>query len=338
MKDSSNIRINSEVDFTKWDQLIQQSKFATPFQEHKYYNLKHTEDHIEKHVFAIENIHHSYEALCVITIQKERGIKSFFSKRGIIFGGPVLSPNCSEIALKLLFSAIVSKLKSKVIYIETRNFHKYDRFSKVFKEMGWAYTPYLNVKVALSGEKLEDVLATFKYNRRREIKLTLKAGIVYTEAKGLEDIESVYALLIDLYKKRIGLPIPSLHYFIDFWTSGMMKIFVVKDKDLVIGGSFCIVQEKKAIYTFYYCGERAYKLKTYPTHLAVLAAIDYGLKNGLKYLDFMGAGKPDIDYGVRKYKMEFGGELVEEGRYLKITNRLLYKIGVQLIKLLKRKK
>jgi hypothetical protein len=80
MKELFNIRIDSEVNPTKWDKLIQQSEFATPFQTHKYYTFTATGDHIEKHVFAIENIDHFYEALCVVTIQKERGVKSFFSK------------------------------------------------------------------------------------------------------------------------------------------------------------------------------------------------------------------------------------------------------------------
>jgi len=44
-------------------------------------------------------------------------------------------------------------------------------------------------------------------------------------------------------------------------------------------------------------------------------------------LDFMGAGKPETEYGVRKYKMGFGGELFEEGRFQKIMNPGLYKLG-----------
>jgi hypothetical protein len=51
----------------------------------------------------------------------------------------------------------------------------------------------------------------------------------------------------------------------------------------------------------------------------------------------MGAGKPDIPYGVRDFKMEFGGELVEHGRFLCVRKPLLYWIGELGVKILKNK-
>ena len=50
----------------------------------------------------------------------------------------------------------------------------------------------------------------------------------------------------------------------------------------------------------------------------------------------MGAGKPDEEYGVRDFKAEFGGELVEHGRFLCITKSVLYQIGVIGINTLKK--
>ena len=49
----------------------------------------------------------------------------------------------------------------------------------------------------------------------------------------------------------------------------------------------------------------------------------------------MGAGVPDKPYGVRDFKMEFGGEVVEYGRYLHIRKPLLYKIGKWGVRILK---
>jgi len=52
----------------------------------------------------------------------------------------------------------------------------------------------------------------------------------------------------------------------------------------------------------------------------------------------MGAGKPDEGYGVRDFKAKFGGELVEHGRFIHINQPVLYTIGKQAVKFLKRKK
>jgi hypothetical protein len=43
----------------------------------------------------------------------------------------------------------------------------------------------------------------------------------------------------------------------------------------------------------------------------------------------MGAGKLNNDYGVRKYKLQFGGDLVEHGRYTKVLSVVLYFIGIK---------
>ena len=332
------IRKDGAVDHLKWNELIACSTFSTPFQTKTYYDFCNTTSGIKAEVFAIENNKGDYEALCLATIQKERGLKSYFSGRAIIYGGPVLSEDCNEEALSFLLETIQKELKNKVIYIEIRNFKNYQKYSTIFKKHEWSYIPYLNVKVDLFNKSLDTLLSSFNYNRRREIKMTLKAGISYCEAVLESEIKTIYTILKELYKKRIGLPIPSLDYFINFWKSGLMKVFAVKDGERIVGGAFCVVLKNEAIFTFYYCGVRDYKPKTYPTHLAVLAAVDYGIKHGLKYLDFMGAGQPEIEYGVRKYKMEFGGELVEEGRYLLVTKKLLYRLGASLIGFLKRRR
>jgi lipid II:glycine glycyltransferase (peptidoglycan interpeptide bridge formation enzyme) len=61
--------------------------------------------------------------------------------------------------------------------------------------------------------------------------------------------------------------------------------------------------------------------------MATYAAIEYAKQNELPVFDFMGAGVPQKTYGVRDFKMEFNGEVVEYGRYLCIRKPLLYKIG-----------
>ena len=69
--------------------------------------------------------------------------------------------------------------------------------------------------------------------------------------------------------------------------------------------------------------------------MATFAAIEYGYEHGLMYFDFMGAGKPGEEYGVREFKAKFGGEMVEYGRFIRINNPLLYKLGTSSLSILK---
>ena len=331
------IHIDEHVDAAQWKRLLAESNYASPFQTKPFYDFCNAAPGYEAHVYAVANQEGVYHALCVATIQREKGMKSYFSRRAVIYGGLLLNETNGNEATALLLETLWNHIKKKIIFIEIRNFHDYGDHAQVFKKMNWEYVPHLNIKVNLSHEKIDDLMATFKYNRRREIKLTRKAGITSKIAENENEISTVYDILYSLYHERIRLPLPPLQFFIDFWKSGIMKAFVVADKDKVVGGAFCPFFEGKAIYTFYYCGIRDYKPKTYPTHLAVMAALEYGMDNNLEFLDFMGAGKPDEVYGVRQYKMEFGGTLVEEGRYRKVANNALYALGKRVVEWKKRR-
>jgi lipid II:glycine glycyltransferase (peptidoglycan interpeptide bridge formation enzyme) len=97
----------------------------------------------------------------------------------------------------------------------------------------------------------------------------------------------------------------------------------------------CPILENKAIYEWYVCGLDDEFREQSPSVTATHAAIEYAKTNGLPLFDFMGAGKPDEPYGVRDFKMEFGGELVEYGRLLCVRKPLLYKIGKFGVRILK---
>ena len=63
--------------------------------------------------------------------------------------------------------------------------------------------------------------------------------------------------------------------------------------------------------------------------------MEWGSNNGYKIFDFGGAGKPNLAYGVRDHKLKFGGELVEFGRFEKVHNKFLMKVGELGLKLYK---
>ena len=66
----------------------------------------------------------------------------------------------------------------------------------------------------------------------------------------------------------------------------------------------------------------------YPNDLIPWEVFLWGKENGYKLLDFGGAGKPDIPYGVREYKRKFGGELVNYGRFTHIHKPILMAFGI----------
>lgn len=313
------------MDESKWQQLLDKSTFASPFQSPTFYKVNKSSVETDSHVFAVQQ-HDVYVALVVVLIQKEKGIVAFFSRRGIIFGGPLFHA-CSDAIFKKFLDLVSTYFKRKVIYLETRNFFDYSTYRNLFEGNGWNYESYVNVQLNLAGKTSAELVSTFTYNRRNEIKKSIALGTTYGICSTEKEVVEIYSILQELYKKKVKLPLPSLEHFLALFRAGIMKAFFVMHDGLMIGGAYCMVLPGKGIYTYYYCGLTSYRKNIYPTHLAILASLEYALEKGIMHLDFMGAGKSGEEYGVRKYKLQFGGDLIEHGRYLKILNLPLYIIG-----------
>jgi hypothetical protein len=323
---------NEQIDITLWEEFVAGNPHATPFQTWDYYRLLIGGKQSSGQAVCVIG-EERILALAVIHIQRERGIKGFFSRRGVIFGGPLVDPSFPE-AMDLLLKAIHGLHRHRVIYMETRNLSDFSSYRNVFEVNGWVYHEHLNCVLGI--ENREQVLSGMSESRRRQIRMSIDNGATWEECSSLEDLEELYSLLNELYSKEVRLPLPSLGFFTAIYKLWFGKIFIVKHDGRIIGGSICPVLENRSIYTFYYYGLKDYHKKIFPTHLALMAAIEYALQNGIGKVDFMGAGKPGKDYGVRDYKLKFGCELQEQGRFLKIESPLLYRIGETGLKITRR--
>jgi lipid II:glycine glycyltransferase (peptidoglycan interpeptide bridge formation enzyme) len=327
----------TEILIEKWNFLLEEGSFSSPFQTHEYYNVISKIKDLDAIVFALSDAE-ILKVLMVITLIKESGSFGFFTRRGIIFGGPVINEVTVD-ELTFFLNESYDRLKGKAIYLETRNFFDYSYYKESFLNSGWSYEPYLNVKLNLVGITKEILPSLFKYNRRREINQSILNGATYHLSSKKEEILGVYQILKEIYRIRVKLPLPSIDLFYDLFQKDILKVFVVEHEAKIIGGSFCLTLPKKGLYTYYYCGQRDYHNRIFPAHLAILGALEYAIENHIPLIDFMGAGRPDNEYGVRNYKLEFGGELVEQGRFLRVLKPKLYflgKLGLRILKGIKR--
>ncbi len=257
-----------------------------------------------------------------------KGLKSWFSRRLIVWGGPILPDNSNregqEVARKLL-SALKKHAQGKAIFIEFRNFFDCSDLQPVFEASGFHFRPHLNFLVNTDDEAA--ARARLSSNRRRQIKTTLAAGATVSEAESEADVIELYELLDKLYKEKVKKPLPGPDLFVNLWKSPQGKVFVVKLDGKVIGGSVGPVYGNKVIYQWYVCGENGVVSGVHPSVLASWAPIEYAARNGFARFDFMGAGRPDDEYGVREFKARFGGEQVAYGRFEKVLSRSLYRVG-----------
>lgn len=260
-----------------------------------------------------------------VTVEQNRW-RQFFTRRAIINGGPLLADDISEEALRLLLGKVKEEVSKEAIYIEMRNFNDYSRWRDVFEACGFAYQAHLNFHLDCSEETV--MQRNMHETRRRQVRKGLASGAVIEEAQTEQEVRDFYRILEQLYRRKVKTPLFGLEFFLVFFRQGRGEYLLVKYQGKVIGGMMCPILEGRAIYEWYVCGLDEQYREQYPSVLATYAAMQYAAEHGLPRFDFMGAGKPGDDYGVRAFKAQMGGKLVEQGRFLLIAKQLLYRIGV----------
>lgn len=323
------IRTYSEIDKQNWKSLAETSPLSTWFQTEEAYRFYQSVSDMDAFVYGVVEEDRLVGVIVGYTTQEKCKLKQYFTARTIVVGGPLLDENISESALAMLLQ-IVKKQQGEAIYIETRNLHDYSRWRTVFETNDFAYQPHLNIQVACNANH------TMSEQRQRQVKKAIKNGAEICEASSEQEIRDWYQMLRQLYRQKVRTPLWSEEFFLQFYRNGVGKYLLVKYEGKVIGGMMCPVFNNKAIYEWYVCGLDEEYRELYPSVMATYAAIEYAKKHKIEMFDFMGAGKPDIPYGVRDFKMEFGGEQVEHGRYVCVQKPILYRIGKWGVQWLKR--
>ena len=333
-----------EINPLAWQKLVDESPYATWFQTQEAYQF-YAANKGEMTPFAC-GVERDGELRAVVVgyITREKSaIKQYLTRRAIIIGGPLVADSANEEDIARMLYAIQQPCRliaqspyrptwrNLPIYIETRNFHDYSKWKQVFEACGFSYQPHLNIQVACNETH------AMSEQRRRQVKKAIGNGATIYEAQSEQEIRDWYQILQQLYREKVRTPLLSEEFFLEFYRKGWGKYLLVKHEGKVIGGMMCPILEGRAIYEWYVCGLDEDYREQYPSVMATYAAIEYAKDKGLPLFDFMGAGKPDANYGVRDFKKEFGGEVVEHGRFLCVRKPILYAIGKLGVKWLHRK-
>ena len=156
-----------------------------------------------------------------------------------------------------------------------------------------------------------------------------------TTSNDIANLPDFYNILSKLYHTKVHKPLPPYQLFERLSKEPFARYFFVhNDKGETIGGQLILMLDQRVAYAWYCCGLDKEYHDLYPSIMANYAAIRYATDNGFERYDMMGGGTPGEDYGVRDFKAQFGGALVEHGRFLQLCRPLIYKAGKMAIKIL----
>ena len=258
-------------------------------------------------------------ALLQAVVIKEGSILEPFSARSIIYGGPLFIESENGIsALKVLMQHYDKIVQKKALYTEIRNLWDTLQILNIFSDIGYTYSEHLNFLVDLTKSK-EELWSNLSRKRRNNIRRGIKRGVKVKEVEDKKLINSFYNLIQETYRNA-RLPLADISLFVSIFEllvpKNMAKFFLAMHENESIGAILVLIY-KGVIYDFY-AGSSREHLYLCPNDVLAWHVIEYGSMNGYHTFDFGGAGSPKKRYGVRDFKRQFGGAMVNFGRYRKI--------------------
>jgi serine/alanine adding enzyme len=318
----------NKVDKSLWRDFVVTHPRGNIFQTPEMYDIYARTEKNEPVLTLIIGDTGKIEGLLLAVIQKEfRGSLGFLSSRAIITGGPLILGENSE-ALSLLIKSFTQVISRKVIYTQFRNNHESESWKKCFARHGYSYLDHYNIILDLRVG--EDILYnSFSRSRKKGIKKARAYNFTFDYNQEGKYLGEFYDLLTKTYF-RIGLPIPERGHFTEITkvlTNKQYAIFTISKEGRVVTAMLTLIF-RKTVYG-YYMGtiNDSDILRQKPVDLLFWEVFRWAVGRDFHFFDWMGAGTPGKSYGVRDFKLQYGGALANFGRFERINKPIVYRIS-----------
>ena len=321
-------KIIRNISIHNWKYFLKYNSQSNIFQSPEIYEVYKKTKNYDPFLFSAINEKGDIHGILLVVIQKEHsGILGFLSSRSIIWGGPLLKNNNREV-LDLLLTEYNRFIKSRTIYTQFRNLWKWDEeLLSVFSKHGYKVIEHLDILHDLAYPPIEQLMKMHK-GRRKNIRRAIKKNVDFCEITNKNELVQSLKLIENTYQ-RIKLPLPDKSLFISafeiLYPKKMIKCFNLVHNNRIIGVRYALCYNN-SIYDWF-AGSDNNQLDKYPNDYLPYKIMEWGHYNGYKTFDFGGAGKPNEKYGVREFKLKFGGELVNLGRMEKVHKPLFLWVG-----------
>jgi len=325
-----NIKIVTEVsaiDRKKWERFVYDHPQGNVFQSPQMYAAYCETKNYQPIVVAVFE-GDSLVGILLSVVQREYGgLLGNLSARSVIWGGPLVKNNDIRI-LNDVFKEYEKKCKRQAIYTQIRNIGSLEWAKNHLQTMGYEYEDHLNILIDLNKSE-EQLWKDIHPKRKNEIRRAFKEGTRFSVFSDVDSLKKCWPILRDVYR-RARLPLPDFSLFKELINgndmSSHLKIFAALHNGQIIGTLMALCWKDRVL--DWYAGAYQEYLPKYPNDLLPWEAMLWAKKNGYETFDFGGAGKPGVPYGVRDFKLKFGGEIVNFGRFQKIHKPVIMKIAL----------
>lgn len=306
----------NSIDREAWAAFVKAHPQGNVFQTPEMYDVYACAKHAKPIVVAAVEDEEIVGILLAQYLTNGDAMASWITARSIITGGPLVKDNKPEI-VEALMRKYRRVLPSKTIYSEIRPIYDINELmsERVNELRRWKRVGHYNLVLGLEKTQ-EELFEQMHKERRRNVNQAIKAGLVFKEVTDEEGISEIVALIKQTYERK-HVPISYLdmfgevrplmgdyaHFFGCYTPEGKM-----------IAGEIRLCY-KDLVYAWFAGSDEAY-FKLRPNDFTMWNVICWAATEGYKSLDFGGGGEPGKPYGVRDYKLKYGCEMYDYGRYV----------------------
>ncbi len=319
---TKNYVITSEINEKKWDDFVAAHPLGNIFQTSAMFEVYSlTKGYRPLRFWAVNpKTQEIGGVLMGLILHEKEGLMGALSTRANIHGGPLTLENNSRIAQKLL-DAFDQVAKQTAIWSEIHNLYESQLDIKTY-----ALQDHLNYLIDLTKTEPE-MWAKVRPTRRKNIRTGQNLN-KFQELVDARELPIFCHIVKDNYA-RVKIPLSDASLFRAAYQilvkKGLAKIFFAKHNQVYAAGRLILVY-KKTLYDWY-AGAKTAELKNCPNDFLVWEILQWGRNHGFEIFDFGGAGKPNVPYGPRDFKRQFGGELVNFGWPTRIFSPWKYRVA-----------
>jgi lipid II:glycine glycyltransferase (peptidoglycan interpeptide bridge formation enzyme) len=209
------------------------------------------------------------------------------------------------------------------LFTELRNMSDLSDQQAVLNDCGFQHEGHLNYLIDLSQPE-ETLWKNISRTGRQHIRAALRSNATVEVVEDREQVALAYSFLQKVYA-RVQVPLASCTLFeavFDVMAPCQARILLARVGEQFVG-TCVLLLHKQNILAWYLGVDRAFSACG-PGEFLVWHVLKWGKEHGFRTFDWGGAGKPDQEYGPRRFKKKFGGNLVNYGRNICVhTPRLL---------------
>jgi serine/alanine adding enzyme len=262
--------------------------------------------------------------LVAVRVQTLPGPLGRISSRSIMFAEPLCDDDSSSVKpLAQLIARHDQLMKHQVLFTEVRPLFASGSERGALEHCGYKYLEYLNHLVDLT-KPVETLWSEIHRSAKRHIRACERRGFEVREVNEANVVDKFYPLL-EMSYENAGVPLAHRSLFdaavATLKHRDMIKFFATYVDGTPIAMDAMLIY-KDRIYFWYGGVVRLQNVSA--SSILRWRELVWGEEHGYAICDSGGAGWPDKPYGVRDFKVKFGGELVQFGRYRKVYSpRLL---------------